>query len=299
MAQTTPSEHRAWARPSQDKVAPSPKPAPCPGRQLGHMPVATTATQQGLKGQATAWASGDVSRPDVGGERKAAVTHVEDPDEVHSGKSGDRIPDPRAHRSGPGNRGLPHLAAAEGCGRTLLRAAAPGRWPGPESGSGTPTGREMSTLGGVHGALGWGLGRGAAAPALQTARGRGGKHQALLNQRDVQRGPAQTYTTGPRGLGRKATWERPGAQERPRVRGDLRTDTAALRCPRLRGSHDAEPAAAGRGSGGSGRTVRNEDLGAEDQLPPKARTWGHRGPGSSWTLSTARQGQVVSGAGTL
>lgn len=79
MAQTTPSENHAWARPSQDKVAPSPKPAPCPGRHLGHMPVATTATQQGLKGQAMAWASGDVSRPDVGGEHKAAVTHVEDP----------------------------------------------------------------------------------------------------------------------------------------------------------------------------------------------------------------------------
>lgn len=55
-----------------------------------------------------------------------------------------------------------------------------------------PQGGRCPLLEWVHGALGWGLGHGAAASALQIARGRGGKQQALLNQRDVQQGPAQT-----------------------------------------------------------------------------------------------------------
>lgn len=47
----------------------SPKPAPCPGQPLGHVPAATT--QQALKGQATAWALGDIRGPKVGGEHEA------------------------------------------------------------------------------------------------------------------------------------------------------------------------------------------------------------------------------------
>lgn len=49
----------------------SPKPAPCPGQPPGHVPTATPATQQALKGQATAWALGDIRGPKVGGEHEA------------------------------------------------------------------------------------------------------------------------------------------------------------------------------------------------------------------------------------
>lgn len=50
----------------------SPKPAPCPGRHPGHVPTATTATQQVLGGPAMAWALGDIRGPKVGGKHKAA-----------------------------------------------------------------------------------------------------------------------------------------------------------------------------------------------------------------------------------
>lgn len=86
-----------------------------------------------------------------------------------------KFPPQERPEAGLGTWGF-HTGSSGRLGETQLGAAAPGRWPGPESGSGTPTGRKVSTLG--SGSAGRWAGQGAAAPTLQTVRGRRGKHQA-------------------------------------------------------------------------------------------------------------------------